>query len=112
VAAAGLNGFAYTVSAETRREPATIDLNGNGVRGEIVRYARSWGYAAAAASGGPGDEGEPVRRLVALATGPVAGEELWLEVAFERDLAVPDPGSRGAWRAIRLRWSSLDDPHR
>jgi hypothetical protein len=110
VAGEDLNGFTYGVSTEAKREPGTLDLNGNGVRGEVVRFARSWGYTAAAASGGPGDEGEPVRRIVSAASAPAAGHRLVLEVGFERDTAVADPRARGAWRAIRLRWSSLEEP--
>ncbi len=110
VADDSLNGFTYGVRADVRREIGPQDLNRNGVRGEIVRYARSWGYAAATASGAPGNEGEPVWRLTATARGPVAAEELVAEFVFERDPSAPDPAARGAWRAIPLRWSSIDDP--
>lgn len=107
-----LNGFAYSVRAELRRETGAQDLNRNGVTGEVVRYSRAWGFSAAAAAGVAGDEGEPVRRLTAGARAAAAGEELALEVALERDPSVADPRARGAWRAVRLRWSSLAEPWR
>jgi hypothetical protein len=107
-----LNGYTYNVRVELRREIGPQDLNRNGMRGEVVRYARSWGYSAATASGAPGDEGEPVRRMTSAATGTIAAEELVMEVAFERDPSVPDPVARGAWRVIPLRWSSIDEPIR
>jgi hypothetical protein len=107
-----LNGFAYSVRAEVRREPGALDLNRNGVTGEVVRYSRAWGFSAARASGVAGDEGEPVRQLTAGARGATAGEELVLEVALERDPLVADPRAHGAWRAVRLRWSSLAEPWR
>jgi hypothetical protein len=103
-----LNGFTYDVRAEPRREPPGTDLNANGVAGEIVRYARSWGYPAAAASGLPGDEGPPVWRVLSAARGPTARERLVLEAAFERDPSAPAPGPRGSCRVVRLRWSALD----
>jgi hypothetical protein len=107
-----LSGFTYSVRAQVRKEPGALDLNRNGLTGEVVRYSRAWGFSAATASGGAGDEGEPVRQLTAGARGATAGEELSLEVALERDPSVADPRARGAWRAVRLRWSSLAEPWR
>ena len=102
-----LGGFDYTVRAEARREPRDEDLNGNGVPDEVVRYDRSWGFAEAAAAGGPLAPGEPVRLVVSRARAGPATEDLLLEVAFERDSSVADPHARGAWRAVPLRWSGL-----
>jgi hypothetical protein len=109
VAGDSLDGFLYSVHGQMRREPPSGDLNGNGRRGEVVRYDRSWGYGGASLPGGESASGEPVRILTSLAIGRLARQELLLEVAFERNPAVADPSARGAWKAIRLRWSSLDD---
>jgi hypothetical protein len=107
VAGDSLDGFLYQVRAEVRREPTSRDLNGNGRRGEVVRYDRSWGYRDANAAGAPLAPGEPVWVLNARATGRLAAEELTLEVALERDPTVAEPSARGAWRVIRLRWSAF-----
>jgi hypothetical protein len=107
VPGADLGAATYGGMVLFRRESRTADLNGNGIRGEIVRYDRSWGYAAAAAAGDSLDPGEPVRIVrVSAAEGP-AFEELALELAIERDPAVADPSAPGAWRTVRLRWSSV-----
>lgn len=106
---ASLNGFTYEVRAEPRREPDGQDLNGNGIPREVVRYDRAWGYEEASAAGTALDPGEAVWWVTSTARGGrVAEEELVLEVAFERDPAVPAPAV-GAWRVIPLRWSSLVD---
>jgi hypothetical protein len=101
-----LGAASYRGVAAFKREPRTGDLNGNGVRGEVVRYDRSWGYGEAVAAGGPLDPGEPVRVIRASAAEGPAFEELALEIAIERDSAVADPSATAAWRTVRLRWSS------
>lgn len=106
VPAGGLGAASYRGLAAFKREPRAGDLNGNGVRGEVVRYDRSWGYAAAMAAGGPLDPGEPVRVIRASAVEGPAFEELVLEIAIERDPAVADESAPQAWRTVRLRWSS------
>jgi hypothetical protein len=104
---AALGSVAYGGVAAFKREPRTRDLNGNGIRGEVVRYDRAWGYVAAVAAGAPLEPGEPVRVVRTSATDGPAFEELALEIAVERDPGVPDPSAPGAWRTIRLRWSSI-----
>lgn len=102
-----LDGFAYRVRTEVRREPPRGDMDGNGVAGEVVRYERAFGYREARAEGGAASRGEPVRVVTSRAQGRLAAEELLLEVAFERDPAVADPRARGAWRVVALRWSAI-----
>ena len=82
-----LGTFGYTVTAFTKREHAGgggRDFNGDGDQTDVVRYDQSFGYAEANASGAPGDEGAPVKQLVAVATSGRSRAEVRAEVAHER----------------------------
>lgn len=59
------------------------DLNGDGDRNDVVRYDQSFGYQQARASGEPGDEGDPVKILVARARDGKTAAEVRVEVARE-----------------------------
>ncbi len=82
-----LGTFTYTVMAYSKREHAGAggrDFNGDGDQVDVVRYDRSFGYADAQASGAAGDQGKPVKLLVAVATDGRSQAEVRTEVARDR----------------------------
>ncbi len=87
IVADSINGFAYTVTAYSKREhtgEGGHDFNGDGDQTDVVRYDQSFGYAGAGATGAAGDEGEPVKLLVATATDGGSTASLQIEVARDR----------------------------
>jgi hypothetical protein len=87
ILAASISGFAYTVTAYSKREDPGAgghDFNGDGDKIDVVRYDQSFGYAGASASGSPGDQGVPVKLLVATATDGETRASIQVEVAKDR----------------------------
>ncbi len=82
-----LGRFAYTVTAFSKREHEGAggrDFNGDGDRTDVVLYDRSFGYAGANATGAPGDQGAPVKLLVAVASDGRGRARVQAEVARDR----------------------------
>jgi Tfp pilus assembly protein PilX len=82
-----IDGFAYTVTATSKREHSGVggkDFNGDGDKTDVVLYDQSFGYAAARATGAAGDPGAPVKQLVAVASRASARAEVRAEVARDK----------------------------
>jgi hypothetical protein len=82
-----LDGYAYTVTATSKREHSGVggeDFNGDGDQTDVVLYDQSFGYADARATGAPGDAGAPVKQLVAVAWKGTSRAEVRAEVARDR----------------------------
>jgi hypothetical protein len=83
-----LGRFAYAVVAYSKREgdvlPSGFDFNGDGDKIDVVLYDQSFGYAGASATGAPGDEGFPVKYLLAVATDGRNNARVRVEVAKDR----------------------------
>jgi hypothetical protein len=82
-----INGFAYTVTAYSKREhtgEGGRDFNGDGDKTDVVRYDQSFGYMDAAATGAPGDEGLPVKLLAATASDGRSSATVQVEIAKDR----------------------------
>lgn len=82
-----LGRFGYTVTAFSKREHTGVggrDFNGDGDQTDVVLYDKSFGYAKANATGAPGDQGYPVKLLVAIATDGRSRANVQAEVARDR----------------------------
>ncbi|HEY7460688.1 MAG TPA: PilX N-terminal domain-containing pilus assembly protein [Gemmatimonadota bacterium] len=83
-----LGRFAYSVTVYSKREATSgtsgVDFNGDGDMNDVVRYAQSFGYAQANATGAAGDPGYPVKLVVATASDGTSNAEVRAEVARNR----------------------------
>ena len=83
---ADLGAFAYTVTVRTKRESEVAggtDVNGDGDETDVVRYDQSFGYEASSKTGAPGQEGAPIKVLIAEAVGGRSRARVMAEVAKE-----------------------------
>jgi hypothetical protein len=88
-----LGSFTYTALALSKRIVDANDVDGDGDSTELVvaLYNQRFGYAQAAATGAPDDEGAPVKLLIAEATDGRSSARVLVEVAKDKFKAnVPD----------------------